>query len=211
MLEYLPEFMSIAILHLLAVMSPGPDFILVCNNSILYSRRSGVFTALGLALGILTHVTYSLIGIAYIISKSIIIFSTIKLLGAGYLIYLGWKILKSKSSLQVLDSQVKKPEISQWEAVKNGYLTNLLNPKVTIFFLAVFTQVVDADTPHLVKAVYGLEMSVMTFLWFACVAMILSHEKIKKPFAKVQVYLEKFMGTMLLALGIKVALSNNKS
>src|SRR5438094_7329342 len=96
MYNYLPEFLTIASLHLLAVMSPGPDFVLISKNSLVYSRKSGVYSALGLALGILVHITYSLIGIAYIISRSIVIFSTIKLLGAGYLIYIGYKSLWAK-------------------------------------------------------------------------------------------------------------------
>ena len=94
--NYLPEFFAIALLHLLAVMSPGPDFVLMSKNSLVYSRKTGVATSLGLALGIVVHIIYSLVGIGLIISKSIILFSTIKILGAGYLIYIGLKSLKSK-------------------------------------------------------------------------------------------------------------------
>lgn len=207
--EYILEFITIAGLHLLAVMSPGPDFIMISRNSIVYSRRTGIFSALGLALGILLHVTYSLIGLGLIISKSIVLFGTIKFLGAGYLVYIGIKSLRSKKSNEAFDqSLIKNEDLTPLQSVKMGFLTNALNPKATLFFLAVFTQVIDLNTPLGIKVLYGLEMSLATFLWFAAVAIILSHTRIKQRFSKIQHYIEKTMGAMLIALGIKVALSH---
>jgi threonine/homoserine/homoserine lactone efflux protein len=166
-----------------------------------------VYTALGLALGIAVHVTYSLLGIALIISKSIVIFSTIKYLGAGYLIYIGIKSLGAKPA-NVLENQIiTKQEMGKWEAIKTGFLTNVLNPKATLFFLAVFTQVIHTTTPGFVKVLYGVEMSAMTFVWFSFVAAILSHSKIKEKFAKIQHHVERGMGAVLIALGLKVAFS----
>ena len=77
-MEYLSIFLTVALAHLLAVISPGPDFVMITRNSLIYSRRTGVYSALGLGLGILVHVFYSLVGIGFIISKSIILFSIIK-------------------------------------------------------------------------------------------------------------------------------------
>jgi RhtB (resistance to homoserine/threonine) family protein len=206
-MNYLPEFLVIASLHLLAVMSPGPDFVLISKNSLVYSRRTGICTALGLALGIAVHVTYSLLGIALIISKSIVIFSTIKYLGAGYLIYIGIKSLGAKPSQVNSDVTSQKEEMGKWAAIKTGFLTNVLNPKATLFFLAVFTQVIHTTTPTFVKVLYGIEMSAMTFVWFSFVAAILSHSKIKEKFTKIQHHVERGMGAVLIGLGLKVALS----
>ena len=206
MLNYLPEFLTVAALHLLAVMSPGPDFIMISRNSLIYSRKTGVYSALGLAFGILVHITYSLVGIGYIISKSVVIFSTLKFLGAGYLIFIGYKSLRSKP--KQLDSITEKSkEMGKLAAVKMGFLTNILNPKATLFFLALFTQVIHQTTPLAIKIAYGLEMSFMTFIWFTVVAIILSHDRVKKPFVSVQHYVERVMGLALIALGLKVALS----
>jgi len=94
-MPYLSEFITVAIIHLLAVMSPGPDFVMIMRNSLLYSRKTGIYSAIGLGAGIAVHVTYSLIGIGFIISKSVLLFSIIKLLGAGYLVYVGYKSLKA--------------------------------------------------------------------------------------------------------------------
>ena len=78
-MSYLPIFLTVALAHLLAVISPGPDFIMITRNSLIYSRRTGIYSSIGLGLGILVHVTYSLVGIGLIISKSIILFNTIKI------------------------------------------------------------------------------------------------------------------------------------
>jgi RhtB (resistance to homoserine/threonine) family protein len=205
--NYMAEFIAVAGLHLLAVMSPGPDFVMITRSSLIYSRKAGVYSAIGLALGILVHVTYSLVGLAYIISKSIILFSTLKFLGAGYLIYIGYKSLRAKPNHVTTATAETAHDLSNLQAIRLGFLTNALNPKATLFFLALFTQVIDQATPLLVKMLYGIEMSVATFVWFGFVALVLSHQTFKAPFVKVQHYVEKTTGLILIGLGLKVALS----
>lgn len=209
-MSYLPELLTVAAIHLLAVMSPGPDFALISRNSLIHSRRTGIFTSIGLGLGILVHVTYSLIGIGLIIAKSIIIFTTIKLVGAAYLIFIGYKSLRTKKKIETentIETSSNKKEITPGQAIRTGFLTNVLNPKATLFFLSLFTQVIHPTTPHSIQTLYGIEMSLMTCLWFSTVAIVLSHEKIKQKFAAVQHYVERGFGILLIALGIKVALS----
>src|SRR3989344_4015691 len=91
-------FLTIALIHLLAVASPGPDFAIVLKQSLSQPRRIVYFTALGVGLGILIHVAYSLVGIGFIIARSIVLFSIIKWLGAGYLLFIGWKSLRATPS-----------------------------------------------------------------------------------------------------------------
>jgi len=209
-MQYLAELITVAIIHLLAVMSPGPDFALISRNSFVYSRKTGIYSAIGLALGILVHVAYSLIGIGLIISKSIILFSTIKLLGAAYLIFIGYKSLKSKLNNLSQEQLSKTRDLDRFSAIKMGFLTNALNPKVTLFFLSIFTQVIDPQTPFAIRLLFGLEMSSMTFVWFSFVATILSHQAIKARFAALHHHIEKIFGIILIALGVKIALSNSK-
>ncbi|MFA5927279.1 MAG: LysE family transporter [Patescibacteria group bacterium] len=209
-MNYLPEFVTVVLIHLLAVMSPGPDFAMISRNSLVYSRKIGIYSALGLALGIMIHVTYSLVGIGFIISQSIILFSTIKLLGAAYLIWIGYKSLKAKPVQQSAERNSQSKVISRSNAIRMGLLTNALNPKVTLFFLALFTQVINPATPLVLRIAYGLETSLMTFLWFSFVATVLSHRKIKERFQAVQHKAEKVFGALLFALGLKIALSKSR-
>ena len=87
-----------------------------------------------------------------------------------------------------------------------GFLTNALNPKATLFFLGLFTQVIDPTTPIWVQMVYGLEMSIMTIVWFSLVALFFSHEKVRGRFAKVSHHVDRVLGAVLIALGVKIAL-----
>lgn len=204
------EFLIVAGIHLLAVMSPGPDFAMVMRNSLIYSRRTGVLAALGLALGIMLHVTYSLLGIGLIISQSVVLFNAIKLLGAAYLIYIGVKSLLSKK-VQPGDADPDKnikQDLSALSAIRLGFLTNALNPKATLFFLALFTQVINPSTPLAVKLLYGAEMTIATFSWFAVVATLLTHRRVGNLFSGVKHHIEKAFGAVLVALGVKVALGS---
>lgn len=94
------EFLSISLLILLASISPGPDFAIVTKNSLLYSRKKGLFTALGVSVSLLVHTIYCILGLAIIISHSLLAFSVVKYLGAAYLICIGFKSLLAKREVQ---------------------------------------------------------------------------------------------------------------
>lgn len=209
-MNYLPEFLTVATIHLLAVMSPGPDFVMITRNSLKYSRKTAIYSALGLGLGILVHVTYSLVGIGFIISQSVLLFSILKYIGAGYLIYIGIKSLKSKPHSITIEKANKAEDISSLAAIKMGFLTNILNPKATLFFFALFTQIINPSTPLGIQILYGIEMMVATFLWFAAVGSLFSLGFIKNKFASFIHYLEKAMGAILIGLGIKLAFTSSK-
>lgn len=209
-MEILFGFLVIGTVTLLAAMSPGPDFAIVTKNCLLYSRSRGIFTAIGIALGILVHVSYLLAGIGLIISQSILLFNVIKVLGALYLIYLGLQLLRSKPTKpadQTSSTQVS--QITQLQALWQGFLTNVLNPKATLFFLSVFTQVIGADMQFWVQVLYGLEMSMVAFLWFAVLSFVLTVPAVKRIFSSIQHHVERVMGAMLIALGIKVVASRD--
>ncbi len=208
---FFAQFITVAVVHLLAVASPGPDFAVVTRNSLVYTRKVGVYTSLGIAFGIMVHVAYSLLGIGLLISKSILLFNAIKFLGAGYLIYIGIKSLRSKpAQVENSISVVKERKIISFrQALWAGFLTNVLNPKATLFFLALFTQVIDSSTPKIVQLFYGVEMMVITFIWFTLVSVLFSHSRIKNRISKVQHYVERVTGAVLIALGLKVALAKN--
>lgn len=206
-MPYLSELLTVLILQVLVIISPGPDFAIICRNSLVYSRRTGIYSSLGLALGILVHVTYSLVGIGLIISKSILLFSVIKLLGAAYLIYIGYKSLRAKPSIRITKEFQIKKDISKISAIRIGFINNVLNPKVTLFFLSLFTQVINPHTPISIQIWYGLQMVIMTFTWYTLVAIVMSHSIIKDKLLFVTHYIEKVMGAILVVLGVKVALS----
>ena len=197
------EAVAVATITILAVVSPGADFAMVTRNSMMRSRRAGVLTSVGISLGVLVHVTYSMAGIGLLISRSIVIFSAIKFAGAAYLIWLGIGMLRSRK----LDPQqvVAAPQLSDWQALRIGFLTNALNPKTTLFVVSLFTQVIRVDTPLLTQLGYGAFMSVAHLGWFVLVAFAFSSEAARRFVATSRHIIERAIGTILFGLGIALA------
>lgn len=203
--QYILEFLTIAGIHLLAVMSPGPDFAMIVKQSIVHSRRTALWTSVGLGLGIAVHVFYSLVGIGLVISQSIILFNIIKWAGALYLIYIGIMSLHSKPKMIEQTNEIKdNKNVSTIQAIKVGFLTNALNPKATLFFLALFTQAISPNTPTIIKLGYGIEMILATMAWFAFVSIVLTNPAIKVRFLKISHIIERFTGAVLIFLGLKI-------
>lgn len=205
-------FIGIAILYFLALISPGPDFAIVTRNSLVYSRKSGVFTSLGIACGTWIHIIYSLLGIGLIISQSIFLFNIIKLFGAGYLIFIGIQALLSKKHAAIKEEIItaSNTDLGALKSVRMGFLCSALNPKTTLFFLVLFTQIIDPTTPIFVQILYGVYMSAITFTWFGLVSTIMSHNSLKIVLKKIQLYIERAIGAVLIVLGIKLAFSSSK-
>lgn len=198
---------TVVAVHLLAVISPGPDFLIVVRNSLAYSRKTGIWTAIGIGSGISVHMLYSLAGLALLISKSILIFNAIKLAGAAYLVYVGIRSLFSKSGALEVGEQGKRADISAAAAFRMGFLTNVLNPKATLFFLSLFTMVIAPETPKPLLMLLGAILIVDTGLWFCLVAVFMTQQRVRGAFARFQGAFNKGLGGLLVALGVKVALT----
>ncbi len=202
------EFMTVALVHLLAVASPGPDFAVVVRESVAQGRRAGSWTALGVGCGIFVHVAYSLLGIGLIVSQSIVLFNLVKWLAAAYLVYLGWRALRARPmSLEAIDGANAPVARSAWRAFVIGFVTNGLNPKATLFFLSLFTVVISPDTPLLVQAGYGLYLAGATALWFLLVAWLFSRGRVRAGFARLGHWFDRLTGAVLIGLGARLALS----
>lgn len=202
------EFMTVALVHLLAVASPGPDFAVVVRESVAQGRRAGSWTALGVGCGIFVHVAYSLLGIGLIVSQSIVLFNIFKWLAAAYLVYLGWRALRARPmSLEAIDGANAAVARSAWRAFVIGFVTNGLNPKATLFFLSLFTVVISPDTPLLVQAGYGVYLAGATALWFLLVAWLFSRGRVRAGFARMGHWFDRLTGAVLIGLGARLALS----
>ena len=197
--------MSVIGIHLLAVMSPGPDFFMLVRNALGYSRKTGIYTAIGFGLGIGVHIAYSILGLGLIISKSVMIYSAIKYAGAAYLVYIGIQSFRSKSSTLDVGDTTHKTDISPLKTIWIGFLTNVLNPKATLFFLSLFTIVVGPETSTPMLVYLGIIMMINTTLWFTFLSFMITHSKVLPVFEKYQNAFNKSFGVILIAIGLKVA------
>jgi RhtB (resistance to homoserine/threonine) family protein len=208
---YWMEFLTVVLIHLLAVASPGPDFAVVLRESVTRGRRAGQLCALGVGMGIFVHVAYSLLGIGLIVSQSIILFNALKWLAAAYLLYLGIRALCSRCAASGTMVEPRSlPPRSPRGAFIAGFITNGLNPKATLFFLSLFTAVISPNTPLLVQAGYGLYLALATGAWFCLVALLFSQRRVRDGFARMGHWFDRLMGVVLVGLGIKLAMTELK-
>lgn len=206
---YWLEFITIATVHLLAVASPGPDFAIVLKHSISFGRRAAIITSIGIGLGILIHVAYSLLGIGILIKTTPWLFAGMMYLAAAYLAYIGWGALQSKpAEQQTQESTDNQLQISDKKAFMVGLLTNGLNPKATLFFLSVFAVAVSAQTPNSVKAIYGLYLALATGVWFSTLSYFLSSERVRGFLYQKGYIFDRLMGVVLIALAVKLVVDN---
>ena len=203
---YWAEFLTVALIHLLAVASPGPDFAVVVRESVAHGRKAGTWAALGVGSAIFLHVGYSLLGIGFIVSQSIVLFNALKWAAAAYLLYIGFKALRAKPAKASDEAITAGPnERSAKSAYISGFVTNGLNPKATLFFLSLFTVVINPHTPLLVQGGYGIYLAVATAAWFCVVARLFSQARVRAGFARMGHWFDRAMGGVLVALGIKLA------
>jgi threonine/homoserine/homoserine lactone efflux protein len=153
-------------------------------------------------------VAYSLLGIGLIVSQSIVLFNALKWLAAAYLLYIGIKALRAKPADPArADLSLEQAVRSPRAAFVTGFVTNGLNPKATLFFLSLFTVVINPHTPLTVQAGYGLYLALATALWFCLVAMLFSRPRVRAGFARLGHWFDRLMGAVLVGLGVKLAFS----
>ncbi len=208
---YLSQFATIVVVHLLAVASPGPDFAVIVRQSIIHGKTTALWTSLGVGCGILIHVCYSLLGIGLIVSQSIVAFTVLKIIGACYLAYIGFKSLRARPHNTSVDFDAENgstPSVKQ--AIWTGFLTNGLNPKATLFFLSLFTVVIHHETPVTIQALYGLYMAVATGVWFSLLSLFFGQARVRRQFLRIGHWFERMTGAILILLGVRLALAGNK-
>ncbi|QJW56406.1 Threonine efflux protein [Serratia plymuthica] len=204
------ELLAVVTITLLAVISPGPDFAMVSRNSLLLSRRAGVLTACGIGAGVVIHVSYTLVGVGVLIQQSLWLFTVLKAIGAAYLIYLGVGMLRHAGAAAAAPSHADTDATSDFAALKIGFLTNVLNPKTTIFIVSLFMQVVNPQTPLSVQIGYGLFIAVAHILWFAAVALLFSAPGVNARLLRLRKGIDRAFGGLLIVFGALLAVAGIK-
>ncbi|MFC8423123.1 LysE family translocator [Streptomyces sp. NPDC057236] len=197
------EVLAVAVITVLAVIAPGADFAMVVRNSYLHGRRTGLLGALGVAAGVLVHVAYTMLGVGLLIASSTFLFTVIKLAGAAYLVYIGVRTFRTRGEVTV--DLENRTGLTPFAALRTGFLTNVLNPKTTLFVVSTFAQVVSPGTPVLQQVGYGLFMSLAHLLWFGVVAVFFSHDRMRTLMLRGQKVLNKVIGSVLAGLGVSLA------
>lgn len=200
-------------MHFLAVVAPGPDFAVTVRQSVRFGRAVGVATAVGIGMGISLHVGYTLLGVGALLHTHPWLLTLTSVLGAAYLVYLGVLLVRSRPHASTLDTTDDTTSFGAAGAVPSlpsafwlGFLTNASNPKATLFFLAMFTTLVQPATPLPVQALYGLWMCGVNAGWFMIVAALFTVVRVRDAFLRMGHWLERLMGVVLLLFALRLVL-----
>jgi RhtB (resistance to homoserine/threonine) family protein len=200
---------------MLAVACPGPDFAMVVRQSIAHGRKVAIWTSIGIGSAILVHVSYALLGIGILLRASHFWFSAVKYLGAAYLAWIGVKGILARpvtvksggpEDSRAASAAPTPPEPrSAWVT---GFLTNVFNPKATLFFVAIFATLIDPATPKLIQAGYGLWMALTTMAWFSVVSVVFTRDDVRGAFLRGGHWIERAMGALFIGFAVVLALAS---
>ena len=191
--------------HALAVASPGPDFAIVLKQAVGAGRAAALWTSLGIGSGIAVHVAYAVVGIALLIANTPWLFTAIQLAGAAYLAWIGFGALRAQpQQASAVDAPANVQAAQPWADFRLGFVTNVLNPKATLFFLALFTTVVGPGTPLWLQLGLGAWLCIATAAWFALVSVLFTGAAARRWFVARAHWIDRGMGVILLALAARI-------
>lgn len=208
--------LAVAAVHVAAVIAPGPNFLVVSRNALTYSRRSGLYTARGVALGAFLYISSGFLGLAVIISQSALAFNLIKVLGTIYFFTMG---LRGLVGLRRRRVEAPAPErapsagaaaahptdMTRRGAFLSGFLTALSNPKAALYFLALFTTFIPPAMPPATRVLTGAVMLSITFTWYSFVAWTFSTGRIQRLYVRCAHTINGAFGLLWVGLGIRLA------
>lgn len=200
---------TMCLLHLLALISPGPDFFLTLRNALSFGPRIGIATAFGFGTGILIHLSYCVAGIAVILVK-MPWFPYLKFIAAGYLVWMG---LASLLNLRHSSAPVSsKAEITTgtktpFKGFIDGLVTNLFNPKAVLFLMGLFTTVVTSNSDRSSIYLASILIVAITILWFVLVSTIFGSEKVRKFYFKSEKVMTSIFALFFIGIGILFCLN----
>ena len=196
-------FITVALLHLFAVASPGPDFFLIARQSTLYGRDISIWASLGISIGILMHSFLSIAGIYVLLSLYPDFIFYMKIIASLYIASIGVRTLLVNSQIEISPLSDQK-NITSTKSFVMGFFTNALNPKAFLFFIMVFSLISNTNPSNEIKILLGVYMAVATFIWFTLISI--SFSKISKgEFIKKNLpYLEKIIGVILILIALQI-------
>lgn len=194
--------LAVAALHLVVLVVPGPDVLLVSRAALARSRRAALFAGLGVCLGIACWAGLALLGINFLFAQFPWIHGVIKVAGGLYLLWMGLNLWRSAGHGEA-EAGTEAPAVarSDWANLRAGFLTNIANPKAAVFFGSVFSSVLGAHTsPGLKLAVFGVVVA-LSLAWFALVACGMSTRPVQAAYLRARKGIDRVAGTLMLGFG----------
>lgn len=196
------QFLLLAGAHLLAVVSPGPDFAVVSRHAIAFGRRCARFVAFGVGCGILVHMAYTWAGVALLLKTHHWLEVSFSVVAAAYLLYMAWGALRSSQGMALSAEQGDAPDALL--SFRRGFLTNALNPKATLFFLALFGSVLNTSPSGWQMLGISAYLAFATGLWFVVLGWLLTAGPLGRFLAVKGYWIDRILGVFLVALAARL-------
>jgi threonine/homoserine/homoserine lactone efflux protein len=204
-MAYLPQLLAIAGVMFLACVSPGPDLLAVTSHA-LAARRSGLGVAVGIAISHAIWAALAVFGLGLVVAELAWLYEAIRLAGAAYLLYLGAKMLMGLRQPASAAPLSRAPARDFPDSLRKGLLVGLTNPKGAAFFGSLFVTILPAHAPGWVHGTTVATVATVSISWFCAVAVLFSHGRVQQVYARIRRPVDAVMGSILIALGAKLAL-----
>lgn len=191
---------SILVTHIIAWLTPGPMFLIIVRNSLVYSRKIGYFTAFGFWLGNLTHIILAISGLSLLVKNIPILFLAVKFLGIVYLLYLWVKTFRFSEKNSTVHLWTKNNDLDSFEAVKMGYIANMSSVGAYLFFISIFTTVIGTSSSMFPALVLLFAMPLNTFFMASLLAIFFTNKHIKSYYTKYSNLLHKWLWLSLILI-----------
>jgi|GEM_PF-1560416 len=188
------EFLVFASINFLGVMSPGPNFAVVTGYALPGLRRAAFLASLGIGVGLLFDVSYCLLAIAFSLKTYPFVFQIMQILGACYLGFFGYTMLKKRGE----EAGERKKFFMHEKAFMRGFVTNFFNANGTLFIVSLFTQFVSPETPFHIQLAHAITTPIFALIWFFFLSYVLTHRVVYGRVRKYQTVLTKAMGVLLM-------------
>lgn len=205
----IPLLLTVVGIHLLAWLTPGPIAVLLIRNSLIYSRSTGLWTSVGVAVGNFIHLLFAVLGTSALFTTSDLAFNLLLYAGVGYLVYLGLKTLTMPAAPPSNEGKQKnRNRLSPLSAFKSGLIADLMSPKAFIFFLSVVAGVYAAEPAAWVPLSLLVIMPITTLTMASIYSHVFSHKHAQKVYQKFQKTINNILGFALILLALLVALNS---
>ena len=204
-MEHVAVLAGLALVHLLAVASPGPSTVLVIQTSAVSGRRAGLLAAFAMMLGAVVWAAAALYGLQILFARFEWLYVAFRIAGAIYLIYLGFMLLRHAGA-PLPEADPAAAQAGVWQGFVKALLLQLSNPKVMVFMGSIFISLLPAQPPAWMDATVLAIVAINEFTWFALLALLFSGSTARAFYRRTKVWLDRIMGGALGALGLKLAL-----
>lgn len=207
-MEHIALVLTIVPTHFAVMISPGPNFVLLSSTALSIGRRAGIRAALGIAVGSLIWMTAAAVGVTAMLEALPALGIILKILGGLYLIYLGFRLWRSKGIVNAAPTMTSGPGADH--GFRQGLIVNLTSPKSAAYFGSIFAVFLTDDVPFLALFSLILCLFCMSVIWHAALATAFSAEKIRRPYLQFAETINKVAGAVLTVLGLRMVLTAHR-